>query len=182
MSQSGAYCHACSATVRARKKKKRIRSAALIPKVSADSNRFSRSWWKIWFYSLYACPPRNQALGPSTCLGVKEREREKSTSDLWVCREINLLFSQLITSKMHVYQSVCNTLILMDYMHYGRAADLICIPRRADYKITLLMHWFFLHPRLMALMNKRERGGTEPVDKKKKKNPKKRNKKNNKWR
>lgn len=182
MSQSGAYCHACSATVRARKKKKRIRSAALIPKLSADSNRFSRSWWKIWFYSLYACPPRNQALGPSTCLGVKEREREKSTSDLWVCREINLLFSQLITSKMHVYQSVCNTLILMDYMHYGRAADLICIPRRADYKITLLMHWFFLHPRLMALMNKRERGGTEPVDKKKKKNPKKRNKKNNKWR
>lgn len=30
----------------------------------------------------------------------------------------------------------------MDYMHYGPAADLICIPRCADYKITLLMHWF----------------------------------------
>ena len=76
---------------------------------------------------------------------------------------------------MHVYQSVCNTLILMDYMHYGRAADLICIPRRADYTITLLMHWFFLHPRLMALMNKREkRGGPSPWTQK---NTKKRNKK-----
>lgn len=151
------------------KKRKESDLQRLFPNCLQIQIRFSRSWWKIWFYSLYACPPRNQALGPSTCLGVKEREREKSTSDLWVCREINLLFSQLITSKMHVYQSVCNTLILMDYMHYGRAADLICIPRRADYKITLLMHWFFLHPRLMALMNKRERGGTEPVDKKKKK-------------
>jgi len=30
----------------------------------------------------------------------------------------------------------------MDYMHYGPASDLICIPRCADYKITLLMHWF----------------------------------------
>lgn len=37
---------------------------------------------------------------------------------------------------------VCNTFILMDYTHYGPAANLICIPRRADYKITLLMHWF----------------------------------------
>lgn len=37
---------------------------------------------------------------------------------------------------------VCNTFILMDYMHYGPAADLICIPRCPDYKITLLMHWF----------------------------------------
>lgn len=38
--------------------------------------------------------------------------------------------------------AVCNTFTLMDYMHYGPASDLICIPRCADYKITLLMHWF----------------------------------------
>lgn len=30
----------------------------------------------------------------------------------------------------------------MDYMHYGPAANLICIPHCADYKITLLMHSF----------------------------------------
>lgn len=30
----------------------------------------------------------------------------------------------------------------MDYMHYSPASDLICMPHCADYKITLLMHWF----------------------------------------
>lgn len=37
---------------------------------------------------------------------------------------------------------VSNTSILMDYMHYSPASDLICMPHCADYKITLLMHWF----------------------------------------
>lgn len=43
---------------------------------------------------------------------------------------------------MHVYHLSVNTFILMDYMHYGPASDLICIPHCADYNITLLMHRF----------------------------------------
>ena len=52
----------------------------------------------------------------------------------------------------------------MDYMHYGPAADLICIPRRADYKITLLMHWFSPS----KIDGTDEQKGAKPVDQKKK--------------
>lgn len=37
---------------------------------------------------------------------------------------------------------VHTALVLMDYLHYRPASDLICIPHCADYKITLLMHGF----------------------------------------
>lgn len=39
---------------------------------------------------------------------------------------------------------VCNTFILMDYMHYGPATTLICIPRYADNKMILPVYWFSL--------------------------------------
>lgn len=68
----------------------------------------------------------------------RKRKKENSVSirrDQSIIQSINHLKNACLSA-------VCNTFILMDYMHYGPAADLICIPRRADYKITLLMHWF----------------------------------------
>lgn len=72
------------------------------------------------------------------------------TPGLSICREINLFIQSinhhLPPPKNACLSDVCNTFILMDYMHYGRADDPICIRLCADYKITPLMRccWVFL--------------------------------------
>lgn len=108
----------------------------LIPKLSADLNRFHRVDEKYDFV-VYMLVPHMHTPSPSAYFSMKER-----TPDLWVCREINLLFSQLITSKMHVYQMsvtlsfwwiTCITALLPIWFVFLRCAD---------YKITLLMHRF----------------------------------------
>lgn len=158
MSQSDTYCNACSIK---KKKKRRSRSAALIPKLSVDLN---------WFYTVdgksdfivFMLVPHIRTAGLSTYSDVK---RKKSTPDLWVYGEINLLFSQLITPKMHVYQMsvtlsfwwiTCITALLPIWFVFLAVL------------ITKLHCWCigFLHLRLMALMNKREQA-TKPVDKNK---------------
>lgn len=122
-------------------------------------------WWEIWFYSPYACPPYSH----SQSILERLHKRKKETLDLWVYGEINLLFSQLITSKMHVYQLsvtlsfwwiTCITALLPIWFVFLAVL------------ITKLHCWCigFLHARLMALMNKREQP-TKPMDKKMLKKP-----------
>lgn len=101
----------------------------------------SQSWWEIWFYCLYVCPSHPH----TNSIDIPQQEGEKSTPPSVSIRRDQSIIQSINHLKNACLSDVCNTFILMDYMHYGRAADLICIPRCADYKITLLMHWFSLH-------------------------------------
>ncbi len=141
----------------------------LHPKLSVYLNRFYAVDGEIWFYSLYTCPPYSHGQSIHKLL----HKRKKETPGLWVYGEINLLFSQLITSKMHVYQLsvtlsfwwiTCITALLPIWFVFLAVL------------ITKLHCWCigFLHARLMALMNKREQPA-KPMDKKMLK-------KKNKWR
>lgn len=135
MSQSDTYCNACSIK---KKKKRRSRSAALIPKLSVDLN---------WFYTVdgksdfivFMLVPHIRTAGLSTYSDVKKKEINSRSLSI---RRDQSIIQSINHPKNACLSDVCNTFILMDYMHYGPAADLICIPRCADYKITLLMHWF----------------------------------------
>lgn len=135
MSQSDTSCYACSTEVKATKKS--FASAMLIPKLSVGSNWFCTVDGKYDF-TVFLRVPHVHTSSPSTYFSVKERNQLQIceyTRDQSIIQSINHLRNACLSD-------VCNTFILMDYMHYVPAADLICIPRCADDKITLLMHWF----------------------------------------
>lgn len=151
------HCNDCSTIVETGKASD---LQCLFPKVSVDLNRFLHSWWEIWFYSLYPCPPYSH----SQSIDILQGKRKKSTPDLWVYGEINLLFSQLITSEMHVYQM---SVTLSFWWITCITAPLPIWFVFLAVLITKLHCWCigFLNPRLMALMNKREQR-TRPLNKK----------------
>lgn len=154
MSHSDTHCGACGKI----KNKNAISPAMLIPKLPVYVNWIYIADGKRYFYDVYAK------------LSTNILQKEKKTPHLWVYGEINLLFSQLITSKMHVYQ-LSVTLSL-----WWITCIMALLPIWFVFLavlITKLHCWCigFLHRRLMALMNKRE----NPTSKKK-------NAEKNKWR
>lgn len=65
----------------------------------------------------------------------------EGTPDLCMQRDQSIIQS-INYLKNTCLSDVCNTFIVMDYMHYGPAIILICIPCYANNKIILPMYWF----------------------------------------